>query len=273
MTRNGAEKHRAAGIRRWTMAVLAMLALALAAGWRDNPVTGAAQAYAGEVAAASAAVYVTLRTLNAVLSSAQEVEVGAGLIVEGSAQPLKVLEPVDDTVERIAGTVFGVMVLTGILGVAMGPVWAVGWGMVAAALALRAATGGAGGVGRRLLSYGGFLALALPLAFVLAATVADRLTEEVWTRHSAVVAEIAGGVEIEAPVAAEDESYWEAMRRQFDRIADYTALAGRIYERGDELVGSFIAILSVVVFKIFVLPALLAGAFLVIARGLARPVD
>jgi hypothetical protein len=260
-----------AGLRRWALALLAVLALAVAMLWRENPATQGAQAYAGEVAAASAGVYVTLRTLNAVLSSAQEVEVGAGLIVEGSAQPLKVLEPVDDTVERIAGTVFGVMVVTGVLAVALGPVWAVGWGMVAAALALRALTGGAGGVGRRLLSYGGFLALALPLAFVLSALVADRLTEEVWARHSAVVAEITGGIEVEAPRASAEDGFWEEMRGQFGRIADYTALAGRIYERGDELIGSFIAILSVFVFKIFVLPALLAGAFLVVARGLARP--
>ncbi|RBI85787.1 hypothetical protein DRV85_08660 [Rhodosalinus halophilus] len=260
-----------AGLRRWALALLAVLALAVAMLWRENPATQGAEGYAGEVAAASAAVYVTLRTLNAVLSSAQEVEVGAGLIVEGSAQPLKVLEPVDDTVERIAGVVFGVMVLTGVLAVAMGPVWAVGWSMVAAALAIHAITGGVAGVGRRLLSYGGFLALALPAAFVLSALVADRLTQDVWDRHSAVVSEIAGGVEIEAPVAEDDEGYWEAMRRQFDRIADYTALAGRIYERGDELIGSFIAILAVFVFKIFVLPALLAGAFLVVARGLARP--
>ena len=48
-------------------------------------------------------------------------------------QPLKALEPIDDTIERISDLVFSVMVVTGILAVAMGPVSATGSALIALA--------------------------------------------------------------------------------------------------------------------------------------------
>lgn len=82
------------------LAVIALLVITVFP--RANPLTSAAVAQARAVATASAGTYVGLRTLNALLSSAQEVEVGGSLIVQGTVKPLKALEPVDDTVERIA---------------------------------------------------------------------------------------------------------------------------------------------------------------------------
>ena len=97
-------------IRRGLLAFFCVLALT-AALLRDNPVVSAAQGYAADVATTAAASYVTLRTLNAFLSTAQEIEVGLSFIASGSARPLKVLEPIDDTVERIAGLVFGLSLI------------------------------------------------------------------------------------------------------------------------------------------------------------------
>ena len=77
----------------------AALCLALAlwvARAADDPLTHSAQGYAADIATKAAATYVVLRTLNAVLSTAQEVEVGVSFIASGSAQPLKVLEPLDE---------------------------------------------------------------------------------------------------------------------------------------------------------------------------------
>lgn len=72
-------------------------------------------------ATTSAATYVTLRTLNAVLSTVQEAAfTGSVVVAEATVQPLKALEPIDDTVERISDVVFAIMLAAGVLSVAMG---------------------------------------------------------------------------------------------------------------------------------------------------------
>lgn len=260
-------------MRGWGTAFLALLAaacVALAIGYRDNPLTRQARDYAETVATTSAATYVTLRTLNAFLSTAQEIELGGSLVVSGSAQPLKVLEPIDDTIERIAGVVFMVMIVTGVLAVSLGPVGAVGYAMMAVALALwllerlirrpRVA-----GMSRRLVLYGAFLGLAIPLAFVIAATVADRLTDETWARHSAIIDEITAAVETDA--LDEDGGISDT----FQRIDRYQQLAVNVRDRADELIGSFVSLLAVFIFKIFILPLMLLGGFFALVRVAARP--
>src|SRR6056297_3231704 len=71
-----------------------------------NPMVSLAAENAEEIAASSAGVYISLRAINAVLSTAQEIEVGASVGGQASFQPLKALEPIDDTVERVADVVF-----------------------------------------------------------------------------------------------------------------------------------------------------------------------
>ncbi|MGR3466462.1 MAG: hypothetical protein ACU0CI_01170 [Shimia sp.] len=248
------------------LVALIALSLAMALLWRANPLTDRAQAYAQEVAAAAAGTYITLRTLNAVLSTAQEVEVGGAFFVQGSAQPLKALEPIDDTIERIAGFVFLLMVATGILAVALGPVGSVGWAMVAlaCALALARPTGRLGDLGARLGWYGAFLALAVPVAFVLTSLVAERLTRDTWAEHSAIVAEITA--EVGGPM--EEEGGLRGALRDADR---YRQLAGRIFAQADVLIASYVSLLAVFVFRVFLLPAAILGAFLILTRWMAAP--
>ncbi|MFC3613909.1 hypothetical protein ACFORG_09085 [Lutimaribacter marinistellae] len=251
-------------------------ALGLAAVWfyRDNPLSNAARDYAGTVSTASAATYVGLRTLNAVLSTAQEIEVGGSLVVSGTAQPLKVLEPVDDTIERIAGVVFSLMVATGILAVAMGPVGAVGAGMIAGASLLWIADRLLGprdvisDLSRRLVWYGAFFLLALPASFVISGELADILTGDVLTRHEAIIAEITASVG--PPVPDQPGGWWDGMRGALDEAGRYQALAQNLWDRADELIASYMALLAVFIFRIFLLPALLAGAFFVLARFFAH---
>ena len=246
-------------LRRVILAVLCVVALA-AALMRDNPVVAAAQQNAQAVATAAAATYVTLRTLNAFLSTAQEVEVGLSFIASGSAQPLKVLEPIDDTVERIAALVFGVMVATGILAVALGPVSTIGLAFMAAALAIWALSGrGHTGLPRRLAWYGGFLGLALPLALIGSGPLAVELTEASYARNMAVIEEIT------ARVGASD-----ALREDEPGLAEYRQLADNLWRRADELIGALLAVLGVQVFRIFILPLMLIGALFVVARHYAR---
>lgn len=259
------------------MILATLVALWGALGWRDNPLTTPAAEYTRDVAAASAAVYVTLRTLNSFLSTAQGVEVGVKFFGSASANPLRFLEPVDDTVERIASAVFALMLLAGVLSVAMGPVGGLGWAMVALAAVLwligwgRSQVAGHtsevghrhGALGRHLLWYGVFLALALPAAFLLSGSLADWMTAEAWQTNQAVIVEITG----EATEAARSDWTVTNIREKFEYYYD---LSSRIYDRAGELVTSYIALLSIFIFKLFVLPLLLAGGFFVIARTLAR---
>lgn len=230
-----------------------------------NPLTRAAQGHAETVATVSAATYVSLRALNAFLSTVQEIEVGGSLVVSGTAHPFKMLEPIDDTVERIAGAIFALMAVSGILAVAMGPVGGIGWALVALAalvwLVPRVHGAGLRGLARRVASYGLFLGLAVPLAFVLAAVFADAMTERTYSRHNAAIAELTA--EITPDEVTAEDSVW----RDIDR---YRRMAGTVYQNADTLIAGYLALMAVFVFRIFVFPLVLLGLFAMIGRHVAR---
>ncbi|MEP3332496.1 hypothetical protein [Sedimentitalea sp.] len=242
---------------------------------RHNPLSQRAQDYAATVSAASAATYVTLRTLNAALSTAQEIEVGASLGVSGTMQPGKMLEPVDDTIERIADVVFVLMLVSGVLAVAMGPVGAVGAAMIAGASVLWIIDRLVGArdvislLSRRLVWYGGFFLLALPGAFVLTDLLADLLTGDVMVQQQVIIAEITDTVEVD-PALARDQGWWDRLTEGMSEVDRYRDLATNIWLRADDLIASYLTLLSIYIFQIFVLPALLVGAFFVSVRFFAN---
>ena len=257
--------------RGWLVALCLCLSLLGAVFYAQNPLTQRAQAYAEQVATASAATYLSLRAVNAFLSTAQEIEVGGSMVVSGSAQPLKVLEPVDDTIERIAGIVFSVMVVTGVLAVAMGPVGGVGWGLVALAAAVWLLPGRrVHGLTRRLGVYGVFLGFALPAAFLISSVLADRMTQTVWDRHTLVVAQMTSGLGASDITAPQDASWWQGLQDRLGEVERYSELASAIYDNADALIASYIALLAVFIFKIFLLPLMVVGGFFVVARWLAE---
>lgn len=249
----------------WAGAVLCLILALVVARMPENPVTRTAQSYAAGVAATAAGTYVTLRSLNAVLSTAQEVEVGMSFIASGTAQPLKVLEPIDDTIERIASLVFGVMVGTAIIAVALGPMSAIGLAMLAVALAVGAYRGQTlGGMNRRFLWYGAFLGLALPLALTLSAPLAGFLTQSTLDANTTVVNEITarvGGADMLQDGAGTDL-----------KITEFRQIAVSVWNRADELIGALVAIFGVYVFRIFILPILMIVGLFLAARSLARRV-
>lgn len=254
--------------------LLALAAFSAAALYPANPVTRGAQEYARGVAAASAGLYITLRTLNAVLSTAQELEVGGGVVVEGYAKPLKVLEPIDDTVERIAGVVFFVMVSTGVIALAIGPVSAVGFGLIGLAALMGLLARSSGRPGASLVQpvglHGVMLAVALPLSFLVASLLADWMTASVWEEHNAILTEISAEVGVGGLAPESEAGILDRWRDVLETVEHYATLAATIYRHADDLIASFIAILAVVLIKILVLPLIILGAFLVLGRSLAR---
>jgi disulfide bond formation protein DsbB len=253
------------------MLVLAVVAVLAALGQSRNPMVAAAGGYAAAVAGAAGGVYLTLRSLNAFLSTAQEVEVGGSMVVSGTAQPFKALEPVDDTIERVAALVFAVMVATGVLSVAMAPAAALGFAMLSLA-ALAAAirpTGALRLLAARLGLYGAVLAVALPGAFLAASLLSERMTDSALVRHEAVLAQITADVETDISEREPSDSLWDRMAGLRDGMERYGTLASSIYSRADDLVGSLVGILSVFVFRLLVLPGLILGGVLVAVRALS----
>jgi hypothetical protein len=86
----------------------------------NGPFIKGAKDYSQEIAKSSAATYLSLRLINAAISFAEEVEVGGSIIaVSGSAHPFKVLEPIDDAVERLSAAIFLVGTVSGIMTVVL----------------------------------------------------------------------------------------------------------------------------------------------------------
>ncbi|MDF1857073.1 hypothetical protein [Pseudooceanicola sp.] len=241
----------------------AALCLALAFAPRLNPLVGSAEAFQRDVAVSSGAIYVSLRAINAALSFAQEVEVGGSLGVSGSVQPLKWLEPVDDTVERVSGLIFGVAVLTGVLSMSMAPAAALGFGLLALALVGRctceAAPGGwhgsRPGLRHAFGSCGGLgfaLAIALPLAFVLGLWAGEALTHDTWQAAFDTLERI--GAQANALIGIdgagrEDQSWLDSARA-------YRAAAGVFWDSADDLLDASLQLTGIFLLRMIVLPAL-----------------
>src|SRR6056297_2637768 len=196
--------------RLWA-AVASLVALFLSAiSW--NPVTRLASTEARQTAAATLVVYAGLRTLNAFLSTAQEVEVGGSLVVSGSVQPLKSLEPIDDTVERVAAVVLAISVFAGVAALGFAPLAVIGFALMLAAVAVWTR---APPLARRLMSSGLLVALVLPLGFLASGLVGDGMTRSVWAENEAVLARIAAEFDASGAVTELEpgppESMWERM--------------------------------------------------------------
>ncbi len=115
MTKSVFGKRTAASI------VLAIGIIISLLGFTNNgPFIKGAEDYSQEIAKSSASAYLSLRLINAAISFAEEVEVGGSVIaVNGSAHPFKVLEPIDDAVERLSAAIFLVGAVSGVLAVVL----------------------------------------------------------------------------------------------------------------------------------------------------------
>ena len=187
------------------VALSTLAVLALAVGVHDlrsksswNPLVPVAEAQASNVVLTAGAVYGLLRLINAMLSTLQEVEVGAGFVIDGSAQPMKFLEPVDDTVERVSDVIFAIGAATALVMVGLGPIAALGavslglgiFGRMAALATLVPPWVTA--ASRLLLRWGLVTAIVLPLVFSVGIRFAEWLTQPSYCEQKAVLAWFGG---------------------------------------------------------------------------------
>ena len=231
-------------------------------------------------------VYVSLRVINAALSAAQEIEVGASVGAQATVQPLKVLEPVDDTVERVADVVFAVAVGAAVATVGLNPVAVLGAFVLGGGLLVMAAglvwpnlPGGIAGLARRAVRLGGAVALVLPLVIVLGLDLGDRMTATPQQAAYAVLngvaeeAQVLVGQDTPDPDQITEETGGRFFGRFFDSVSSagetlqaYTQAAGVFRSEATALFEATLILIGVFVLQSIVLPILLFWGLIALLR-------
>ncbi len=257
--------------------VLAAVSLWLAIAPATNPAVTISERFNRDVAQASAATYISLRAINAALSAAQEVEVGASLGVSGSVQPLKWLEPVDDTVERISEVIFVVAVVNGLLSLSVAPVAAIGFFLIALALLGRcgcevSARGWPGAPpalrraaeGCAVLGVG--LAIVVPCSFALGSWAGEVLTAERWADANGTLDMVAAEARKLIGGAEGVDFGWR------ETASAYLAAGGVFWEQSDDLLSASLTIGGIFLLRLVLLPLVIFVALAYLARSLlVRP--
>ncbi|MBF9061294.1 hypothetical protein HKCCSP123_19105 [Rhodobacterales bacterium HKCCSP123] len=259
-----------------------------------NPALAPASAAAEEIAATTAGVYVSLRIINAALSTAQEIEVGASVGAQASLQPFKVLEPVDDTVERVADVVFAVAAGAALATVGFAPVAALGLCLLGLGCLLRAfddalpSVDGMRTAAAYAMRVGLTLGVILPAGFAGGVHLGDRITQPQWqaamAELDAVTAEarILVGAGIEAPEAtapadgvpeglfarlgAQLQAAGDGVGEAVEAVGRYRDAAVLMMGQADDLFRSSLTIIGIFALRILVLPALLLWGALALMR-------
>ncbi len=281
------------------LAGLAALCLLLAT-LQAGPLTSPAVRSARDAAVASLGVYVALRSINAALSFAQEIEVGGSFGLSANAQPLKFLEPIDDTVERVAGAIFAISLLAGVLTVSIAPVSGLGFLLLAAGLMIGALRGllvaRAGAVAEPVCRAGNacnvtgvFLALVLPVSLSLGSVLGGHLTANQWTEAQSNLTQIsdhardllgateAAGLADTGGTALPSDASPGVLGRVWGEVSGaaaqtdaYIDAAGYFVVHADELLESSLIIVAIFLLRTLVLPVTFMLVMLVLTRRLAR---
>lgn len=263
---------------------LAVVAIVIALAGAAAPLTEPAAARARDVAAVSAGVYASLRTINAAISLVQEAQLGASLGVSGTVRPLAWLDPVDDTVERVSVLIFWIALAAGLFSLAFAPLSTLGLYLVAAALLLHAGaclwsarTGRVARTGERGVFVLGAGFLLLPVAVMAGLAIGDRLTEERW---SAAMADLHAVTEAAEPVVAPFESAPEdapgtlldgmrgSLQDMRGAIAGFHAAAEVFWQDAQTLLLALLTISGIFLLRMIVLPVALLWAALAVLRRL-----
>lgn len=279
--------------RHWPLAA-ALLCVALA--WQPL-FTGPAERFNTEVFGSAIRVYAILRSINAVISVAKETEIGVQLVGSVTTQPAMVLDPIDDTVARVADAVFALAAASGVLSIAFAPIAMIGGGIAAIGFALiwlplirPAFRDPLGAVGRSLAAFGLVLSLGLPLGYGLGGQLGAFWTEDARIEAQELLsgsAESLSSAVDQAQAAVTDAegasgpltpgaeaSIWS---RILDGAMDAGGAAGEavrdavpsmeaVQTRGGEILESSLTLIAIYIFRLIVLPVVLLWGLFLIAR-------
>ena len=298
--------------RRWLWAIAGVVILAI--GFLDlsserplNPTVRPATAAAEDIAVSAGAVYVSLRVINAALSTAQEVEIGASIGAQANMQPLKFLEPLDDTVERVAGVVFVIAAGAAVAGLGLAPLAGLGLCLLGIGCLMRVSCLGAPRLAAmenaslHAIRVGAVFGLCLPVVFALGVWLGDTLTASRWDRAmsdldgvteearilvgAGIDAELAAagvdpGVFVEDAEAEADGGWFDWIGSSVQSVGDgfgnaveatrrYISAGGLLMSRADDVFSASLTIIGVFVLRTLVLPGVLLWAFVGLMRRVA----
>jgi hypothetical protein len=160
-----------------------------------NPLSETATRFAREVTIGTGALYGTLRVANSVMSVAKDADVSGGVgLASVTASPGQLLQPVTNTIDRMADLLFYLAIASGILSVVLAPVAKVTaaclaiLGIVQALLALaaRRAPPFAERLSRSALVLCLIGTVVLPASYAIAFHAGEAITDEAWRSATSV---------------------------------------------------------------------------------------
>jgi hypothetical protein len=164
-----------------------------------DPLTETASNYSKEIAKSAAVTYAALRGINAALSFVEEVEVEVSTVVAStSVQPFKLLEPLDDAVERLSSTIFYVGVSAGIISIALGILGKASLAIIGVSIMTFEALRFSGASGYYISSIKSFLSnglqtgstvILLITSFAISSLIIDQVSIAKWSEYDALVKE------------------------------------------------------------------------------------
>lgn len=166
-----------------------------------TPLGSKADEYAAELSEDSIKTFLALRVVNAGLSLAQEVEFTGSIgVLSGSARPLKILEPLDDAVEYLSTAVFiagsFALVVASILQIA-GPIGlsVLGFGLIMIGIngskfIPEKFSSRLEGFSTQVMITGALLYFVV-LSFAFASVINKSIGDAAWSRHAALLNQVA----------------------------------------------------------------------------------
>jgi hypothetical protein len=257
--------------RRAILVLLGVVALALAFFQVSFPATEGQKA-SRDIAKSATLVYISLRAVNAALSVSQEIEIGASAVASATAQPLKVLDPVDDTIERIAAVVFAIAAASWILSVAFQPIAAIGFSVMGVGLIAMAASDRWPDMKRSAgaaVRFGLAFAVLLPLVYAGGAMIGRAATEGIQAEASATLDGVAtearkliGRDDGQTPETVEEgpgwfTGFWDRAGQVGDQVSRFTNAADYYWANADTVLEAAFVLIAVFVLRVLVMPLLL----------------
>lgn len=248
-------------------ALLAGLVFIFLGVFNTIPFTDRAQAYTQDIATTAGVTYASLRGINAAISFVEEIEVGASVVVSGSINPFKFLEPLDDAVERLSSVIFFVAGAAAILSVLLATIGQASFVLIGASVSLSALMKLARASAfsqpvERLLSRMfqlGLMGVLIVLAFAISSVIGERMSDQSWDRYNAIL-DTAG--------AAGDtlETTGGGLTETADSIEKAREVVMMLVANSDELIRAIIGVFASYMFKTLVLPVLLAFSLMWVLR-------
>ena len=186
-------------IRKYTLSLIAILLIGLFF-VKENIILDTSTQYTSDIAKDSAAVYLSLRGVNAALSFVEEIEVNASIVVaSGTIQPFKVLEPIDDAIERMSSAIFYVGVAAATTTVILEFFGRYGFLVFGIALGIQqifmlsgwvSINGPASRVVEGIRNSAGIILIAL-MSFFVSSTLSDKISDKKWLEYRELLNDIA----------------------------------------------------------------------------------